>query len=285
MENSNLQTSRIHVWLRLFSIGLLTIIALIAISIVNQPVQAQISPPDPEAASDISESQSGVFGVLNFEAADLNGYINTYFDVDGSYFYLTGCSVLPARPKWNGVTVGSPVAKVHGGEHAIWFGDPATGDYGGTGGDQQLGNPCINPTHTGTLTTIPVEVPIDDKAYFTFWSWEETEMSAPPHLYQCGSPTHCQYDVRSVYISSTNEPFWSLQWNTRDSVYPTTVPEGVWHKITIDITDYMDQFIQIRFEFDTTDGRYNEYQGWYIDDITLLTLEVSYQNYLPLVRK
>lgn len=295
MDNFNAQhPTRVRVWIRLALIGLFAAAASMAASLVNRPVQAQTAPAfnsraappaHPETTVHLSQGRSGVFGVLNFEASDLNAYINTFFDVDGSYNYLLSCPVLEARPKWNGVAIGSPVARVHGGEKAIWFGDPSTGDYGGTGGDQQVNQPCVNPTHTGTLTTIPVNVPIDDLAYLSFWSWEQTEMSAPEHLFQCATPTHCQYDIRSVYISSTDQPFWQPKWNTKDNIYPTTLPEGDWHELLIDIKEYIGQEIQIRFAFDTFDGRYNEYQGWYIDDITLFTLEINNSIYLPLVRR
>ncbi len=40
-----------------------------------------------------------------------------------------------------------------------------------------------------------------------------------------------------------------------------------WHQEVFDISSYCGKKIKIRFSFDTVDGLYNNYEGWYIDDV------------------
>jgi len=42
-----------------------------------------------------------------------------------------------------------------------------------------------------------------------------------------------------------------------------------WNLVSIDISPYVGGIIKIRFKFDTIDSAYNNYEGWYIDDVTV----------------
>ncbi|HET7089517.1 MAG TPA: hypothetical protein VFL17_12785, partial [Anaerolineae bacterium] len=193
-------------------------------------------------------------------------------------------------PRWNFVGSGSPYPKPAGGPtgpNAIWFGDPATGQYGGA---CLPDNPC--PRYAGTLTYIgtPILVPSNETyVYMTFMSWELTEKSfywgcAPGDF---GTP-YCVNDVRQVWISGTSDSTWRLKWNT----YQRPIVEQVWRSIgLIDLSEYKGQSIRIRFGFDTVDGNYNpgpspsKPAGWYVDNIQLFTFTPTDRVYLPLIRK
>jgi hypothetical protein len=111
----------------------------------------------------------------------------------------------------------------------------------------------------------------------SFASWERTEMSIPDT--DCYNAPACRFDARRVYISGTLNPGWHLKWDTHDN--PTI--ETQWHTVVLDISEFKGQDIQIRFEFDTVDGRNNDGRGWYVDQIKLYTARVLV--YLPLITK
>lgn len=43
-----------------------------------------------------------------------------------------------------------------------------------------------------------------------------------------------------------------------------------WQEATFDLTPYAGQTIQLRFSFDTLDAVENQYEGWYVDDVTIV---------------
>jgi hypothetical protein len=266
---------------------------------LSQPVRARtlrtsdahIAPPAAPRASAATDPSAGrhSVGVINFEAADLNGYIDAIFEIDGSDFYLSSCPASTPRPKWTGVISGTQMSQTMAlafqSEQAIWFGDPQRGDFGGVGGDEDPGgNPCINPIFTGTLTTVPVDVAPEDRAYLSFWSWEETEMSIVQEGFECYQVPQCEFDARRVSIWSEANQEWTLKWTTEPSPFPPTVEQN-WHKVLIDISEYVGDQIRIRFEFDAVDRRNNNYRGWFLDEIVLETFIVNDSMYLPIMTR
>ena len=226
---------------RLVWVSLMVIGAIAALTAVSHMAQAQpmsssgVASPDAPFTDVGTESFEGV-NVLNYWTLDASPPQAGY------------------NPRWNlMLSTTQPYGKAYDGTHAMWFGDPATGDYGGVGCDA-----C--PIFTGTLTysgTIPI--PNDTYAFMSFASWERTEMSIP--TLECYNLPTCRFDARRVYISSTLNPTWQLKWSTdRD---PTI--ENQWHTVVVDISEFRGQDIQIRFEFDTVDGRNNDARGWYVD--------------------
>lgn len=268
---------KLVLWFRLTLVGVVAVAALALVTGIGQPARAQqlhvradrfSPPPHPLAAP------QGEIGVIRFDDA---GQMTGLFDVDGSF----------QGPQWNQVTAGSALANgdVHlaynSSTGSVWFGDPIKGEFGGIGCDEPE---C--PIHAGTLTMNSVQpIPSDDDfAFLSFWSWEETEMSIDEELFSCFEAAYCQFDVRSVLISSTNQPVWSLVWTTESNFSPPTL-EQAWHQVAIDISEYLGDEIQIRFSFDTVDKRNNDFRGWYIDDIKLQTLQFNAFLYIPLLYK
>ncbi|RLF99806.1 hypothetical protein DRN58_04520, partial [Thermococci archaeon] len=110
-----------------------------------------------------------------------------------------------------------------------------------------------NQRNYGTLTSISIDLTSATitSATLRFWTWWEIE-----HGY--GS----DWDRMEVYISTNGGASWTRIWR-KDS----DDPDMNWHEETIDISGYIGNNIVIRFSFDTVDGLYNSYEGWYVDDV------------------
>ena len=252
-------------WRRLAAVGLVVAAALVGIgrlALAQPSSSSEVAAPLP-AQSSSTRLQTIELGTETFEVAPIN-------------WELTGD---PDGPRWSRVTTGTLWQKYHSAGSAIWFGDPATGEFGGVGCDG-----C--PIYSGSATFLfAVPIPAADAfAYMTFWSWERTEMSIP--TLECYQKTTCAFDSRRVLISGTNDTNWVVKWDTQDN--PTI--ENQWHSISIDISEYRGQDIRFRFEFDTVDGRNNDAAGfkpagWYVDDIRLYTFTPSSFIKLPVILK
>ncbi|MCK4527039.1 T9SS type A sorting domain-containing protein [candidate division WOR-3 bacterium] len=72
------------------------------------------------------------------------------------------------------------------------------------------------------------------------------------------------YDVCRVQISTDGGSSWALlkQWDARDANITS------WTKVALGLSAYSGN-VKIRFYFDTIDGLYNNYEGWYIDDVVV----------------
>lgn len=71
------------------------------------------------------------------------------------------------------------------------------------------------------------------------------------------------YDTATVQISEDNINF--------TTVYETLLSSMAWEEVTIDLEPFLGQSIYVRFSFDTTDEMFNNYEGWLIDDIAIVT--------------
>jgi hypothetical protein len=81
----------------------------------------------------------------------------------------------------------------------------------------------------------------------SFMSWYNTE-------------TGTSYDKKSVQISTDGGSTWI-------DVKQISDIQSTWNLETVDISSYGGGKIRLRFYFNTIDGFYNNYEGWYIDDV------------------
>ncbi|MCK4265946.1 MAG: hypothetical protein KAX31_01615, partial [Thermoplasmata archaeon] len=93
-------------------------------------------------------------------------------------------------------------------------------------------------------------------AEFSWWEWRETE--------DWGSP----YDGSFVYISTDGK--------TWDMLYANYLSITTWTKRTYDISAYIGNIVKFRFFFDSRDTTDNAYEGWFVDDVRILSPEVSF---------
>jgi hypothetical protein len=91
-------------------------------------------------------------------------------------------------------------------------------------------------------------------------------------------------DIAKVQISENSGSWITLAQND-DTVElgDTTIlelfdPSSGWLEERFDLTEYAGSSIQLRFSFNTTDGAFNNYPGFYIDDILILA---SIDNAIP----
>ncbi len=157
------------------------------------------------------------------------------------YFYSveSGAGEWTATGFWHQVDVNSsPYPQARSLPRSWWYGRDATGNY-----DNGAAN-------AGALTSPFVHIPTGGY-YLRFWSWYETE-------------THGgAWDTRRVQISANGGPFADVLQLAGDPMREW-IPSPV-----IDLSPYAGSVIQFRLVFDTVDGLYNDYRGWYVDDFSI----------------
>lgn len=122
--------------------------------------------------------------------------------------------------------------------HSWWYGQELTGNY-----DTGLAN-------SGSLTSSSISLIGSSNPELSFKSWYKTESGT-------------SYDKKIVQISIDSGITWTDLKQISDT--PST-----WNLETIDLSGYADQTIYIRFYFNTIDKLYNDYEGWYIDDVNIV---------------
>ncbi|MBI1878637.1 MAG: M36 family metallopeptidase, partial [Chloroflexi bacterium] len=105
-------------------------------------------------------------------------------------------------------------------------------------------------SNSGRLTSAaPIFVPASlDQVTLTFQSWEDTEGLTG-------------YDTRQVLISTDGISF--------TQIFNSTNEDANWYKVELDLSNYAGQNIWLRFEFNTVDGFFNNFPGWYVDDVRI----------------
>ncbi len=176
------------------------------------------------------------------------------------------------EPVWN---------RAHRGKWSWWYGyeHDGTGDYNTT---DDNGEATSN--HGGLLSP---NIDLTDvkikNATLSFWSWHETEPEDsehpdPPTIPpEPGTPqTESEdegYDVRYVAVGTDEDNY---------SIYILDDPPEQWNRILIDISEYSGNVIKVYFGFYTGDELYNNYSGWYLDDISVLAHEYGKISRTPL---
>jgi murein DD-endopeptidase MepM/ murein hydrolase activator NlpD len=151
----------------------------------------------------------------------------------------SGASDWTATGLWHQVDqYTSPYPESRSWSHSWWYGQDGTGDY-----DTGSGN-------SGHLTSPPVYIP-SAGYYLRFWSWYETETHG-------GS-----WDSRWIQISADGGEFESVLQLVSDPMQEWTPSPA------IDLSSYAGSVIRFRLDFDTVDGAYNGYRGWYVDDFSI----------------
>lgn len=135
---------------------------------------------------------------------------------------------------------GDTYGESHSWSHSWWYGQDSTGDYD-TGG-----------SNAGDLTSPPIYVPSAGH-YLRFWYRYETETMAN------------DWDVRSVQIAVDGGPFADVLQLWDD-------PMSFWlQSPALDLSGSAGHVIRVRFHFDTGDANFNDYRGWYVDDLEIST--------------
>jgi PKD repeat protein len=131
-----------------------------------------------------------------------------------------------------------PCAEAHSGSSSWYYGQEPACNYDAG-------------TNSGRLT---MAQPVDlsgalAPATLRFWSWEQTE-------------NYSGYDTRKVYLSA-NGSTWTEVWDSSNNA-------SAWYQVELDVSAYVGGSLYVRFEFDSVDDWYNNYRGWYVDDVEVL---------------
>ncbi|ATB32766.1 Calx-beta domain-containing protein [Melittangium boletus] len=114
--------------------------------------------------------------------------------------------------------------------------------------------------HSGTATSPFVHMGSGARPQLTFWCNHQTE------------ETGTSYDQRFVRIHRRSNAGTVLaveaQLSALASPAGACAAMGAWHLHTLDL-DPAWGTVQVSFTFMTVDGQYNNYAGWFIDDVTL----------------
>ncbi len=130
-------------------------------------------------------------------------------------------------------------------EHAWYYGIDASGNYDtGTANSGHLVSPEIQ-LYPWTYIGL------------AFDSWQKTELENPD-----------DHDLKTVEISVYESGGWSA-WTVLHTL-ESSVFRGLWLRYLIDISAYAGKKVRIRFTFDKVTDQYNDYEGWYIDNVAVV---------------
>jgi hypothetical protein len=113
--------------------------------------------------------------------------------------------------------------------------------------------------NSGSLVSPPIDLCDAQQIQLVFSSWHQTEPN--PLLAN-------EFDVKYVEVSTDGGANWDAP-PAYQIKYPD-IPMNAWQEISVPLDAYAGQTIRIRFRFDTIDDQYNDWEGWYVDNIRIL---------------
>ena len=154
---------------------------------------------------------------------------------------------------------GSGKWSIEDSEDSLWhlsslrFNSPETAWYYG---QEKERNYDTGEAHEGSITSTVIDIAGADDALLTFYEWS-------------GVQKNTRFDRTRVQISTDG-----TTWRT---VYESHGTEGRWARRDVDLSQSLDESgsIQVRFWFDTIDETFNENEGWYIDDVQVVTAKLQ----------
>jgi murein DD-endopeptidase MepM/ murein hydrolase activator NlpD len=219
---------------------------------LNGPAGEKLSPWSTEPIWHL-DSLNLIPGVYTWQAKSRNGGIESGWSTTSTFTITSETpAVLPtitptfledfesgpgnwaASGKWN--LIDDP-ERSHANSHRSWYYGDADKDYKDSG------------PNTGDLTSPLILLPDANENYvLRFWYRAKTES------------TERHWDQRWVQISENGGPFQNILQLFDD-------PTDYWLHPLVDLSNYSGSAIRIRFHFETLDGAFNAFEGWYIDDL------------------
>jgi len=136
---------------------------------------------------------------------------------------------------------------------SLRFNSPETSWYYGR---ERQRNYDTGEENEGTITSGVIDIAGADDALLTFYEWSEVQRNT-------------RFDRTRVQISTDG-----TTWRT---VFESHGTEGNWARRDVDLSQAVSDSgsIQIRFWFDTIDDSFNDNEGWYVDDVRVLTAKLQ----------
>jgi Ca2+-binding RTX toxin-like protein len=200
---------------------------------------AQVIPPDWLQTS----PQAGELELFNADFSDAAGNP----DLDGFTIDNTGGNI----PGLWDLSTGRGNQTGHSADDSMYFG---TGE-GPNGGGTYNVTPTVPDRTAGRITSPPISLT----------SVTEAELSFNYFLNVEGSD---EGDRPQVLISANGGPFQSIA-GKGTGLFPSSSSTTTWRSLTLDLNDYLGSVIQVQFDFDTLNGEFNNFEGWYVDDVII----------------
>ncbi len=127
-------------------------------------------------------------------------------------------------------------------------------------------------TNSGYIETPAISLCGFSNATLKFWSWYHTEDNWLSGYFERINAKDLKY---VEILDEGGNTLKSYQIIDPAYVAPATPADKLpqvmssWDELEIILDDYVGQVIKVRFEFNTWDNIFNNYEGWYIDDIKI----------------
>ena len=189
-----------------------------------------------------NSSQTSAWSATSTFTVSSGGLPSSSVTAPLSEAFESGASSWTASGLWNLI---NDTNRSHAGSVHSWY-------YGEADGDYKNDSPNL-----GDLTSPEILLPAENQDYtLRFWYRYKTE----------GSEKH--WDQRWVQISENGGAFKNVLQLVDD-------PESFWLGPRIDLSPYAGSSIRVRFHFETLDGAFNNFEGWYIDDFEIATAPIE----------
>ena len=221
-----------------------------ALAVLNAAVEAVDSDLQNPLALDATQYSSTVprlaaFGLSDPPTNDVEIFSESFdgpsssFEIDNAFGSGNGLWHVSTGRQADGLDGHTPPRAMYFGQNETLL---AGGDYaaGGSG---------------GAVISPPVQLPEMRSARLHFSHFLETE----------GSP---DWDVVEVAVDS-GAGFVTIA-SSADGSLPTGT-DGQWEEVQLDVSPLAGQEVRFRFSFDTIDGAFNTFEGWFLDDVRVIS--------------
>ncbi len=159
------------------------------------------------------------------------------------------------------------------GMYCAWYGQETTGSFIGEAstGQAQWSGGTSTSSNEGSMTSPEISLVGLNEASLSFWSWFSIESV---------NPNSSGFDIMEVFIVDVTagttttlgrlNPYSDPILDNRAALPFTSGgfnKAPLWTNVTYDLSAYVGATIQLKFTFDTRDGLYNGFRGWFVDNI------------------
>ena len=207
----------------------------------NVPDEAQnIDPAFIDIGSTRNQSSQATIVGLDFNKT-ITGVSFASFDFGNDGFTVNNRSNYVDRGLWH-ITTRRGDEPGHSSSNSFYYGNDATGNFETPG------------PNAGSITSAPIKLPPHGLLDLRFNYVLQTENLQ-------------DLDEATIDITTNGGLTYTQLAST---AVPGQLPQSdVWREAIFNLTAYAGQTIQLRFGFDTKDDIENQYEGWYVDDVSI----------------
>ncbi len=161
------------------------------------------------------------------------------------------------------------------GNNALWYGLADTGSFISTqqDGDSLNSGGTSTSSHNGTITSPLIDLTGTTQPILSFRTWWEIEAV---------NPNENGYDIMDIKIAVDGGEFTTIKRlnphvdpsieNREDKAFSSAgvIRKPIWVLEELDLSEYAGKNINIQFYFDTKDGLFNGFRGWFIDTLSII---------------